>query len=96
MEKKSEYPEIVNKQEVMFIDSTPDENYPLRILQTYRHRCKERWATESDGSCDNPLYRLMNEHQEQRAKLLDKAIAILKVHQRMDEVMGTIYNALIP
>lgn len=71
--KTVELPEIT-KQEVKYIDATPDEGYPLRILQAYRENCDCFWATSADGSCDNPIYTLMNEHQKQRAKILDKAI----------------------
>jgi len=70
-------PEIT-KQEVKYVDSTPDKNYPLRILQAYRDNCDCFWATGIDGSCDNPIYELMNEHQKQRAEILDKAINKLK------------------
>jgi len=68
----------VTKQMVLHIDGTPDENYPLRILQAYRDNCDSMWASSVDGTCDNPIYALMNEHQRQRAEILDEAIAKLK------------------
>lgn len=70
-------PKMTKKQEVLHIDATPDEHYVLRILQAYRMNCDTRFATGTDGTCDNPLFQMMNEHQEQRAKLLDEAIAKL-------------------
>ena len=74
--------DLISKQEILHIDSTPDENYALRILQAYRVNCDTRFATSADGSCDNPLYKMMNEYQEQRAKLLDKAIEILMKNKK--------------
>lgn len=62
------------------IDARPDGDYALRILKHYRRRCDDRWAENTDGTCTNPLLVAMNEHQEQRAEKLDKAIAILKKH----------------
>lgn len=63
---------------IQFIDATPDEDYPLRILKAYRENCNSRWATGTGGECDNLLFALMNEHAEQRAKILDKAIGKLE------------------
>jgi len=68
----------ITKQMVLHVDGTPDENYPLRILQTYRDNCNVMWATTMDGSCDNPLFTEMNKHQRQRAEILDRAMAKLK------------------
>jgi hypothetical protein len=57
-----------------WIDATPDGNYALRILRYYRKKCDARWATDTIGGCDNPIFRLMNDGQEKRAKELDDAI----------------------
>ncbi len=74
-----ELPELT-KQPILFVDGTPDEEYPLRILRAYREQCDCRWADTTDGSdAESPLLKLMNEHCEQRAKVLDKAIALLEV-----------------
>ena len=73
MKTKKKLPELT-QQEILRIDSTPDENYVLRILKAYRDNCNSRWTTVGGGTFDNPLYTLMNEHQEQRSKLLDEAI----------------------
>jgi len=75
--KETTLPEIT-KQEVKYIDATPDEDYPLRILRTYRDNCDCLWATGTDGSCDNPLFQHMNEDQHRRAVILDKAIKKLQ------------------
>ena len=62
------------------IDATPDNNYPLRILRAYRERCNTFWSDSSDPNRepDNPLCKAMNEHQRQRAIILNKAIKILE------------------
>lgn len=73
--------DLNDQQAVMNLDATPDEGYVLRILQAYRDNCNVKWATSTDGTCDNPLYQTMNEHQEERAKLLDSAIEKLKDEQ---------------
>lgn len=65
------------KIEQMFVDATPDEDYPIRILRAYRQRCFEKWATSTDGSCDNQIYQLMNEAQDKRLVIIDKAIETL-------------------
>lgn len=73
----SEWPELT-KQAIENVDGTPDAEYPLRILRAYRQNCDVRWATSTNGECDNPLFALMNEHCKQRAKILDNAISILE------------------
>jgi len=70
--------ENLTQQSIIHVDGTPDENYVLRILQAYRENCNCKWATGTDGSCDNPMFQLMNEHQDQRAELLDQAISELR------------------
>ena len=74
---KSTLPKIT-EQAVMHVDATPDEDYPLRILQAYRQHCDCQWAESTDGEePTNPLLIAMNEMNEARAKILDKAIAKL-------------------
>jgi len=70
----------ITPQPILNIDATPDENYPLRILRTYRANCNCRWSDTKYPDLDtiDPILVLMNKHQEQRALLLDKAIDILK------------------
>jgi hypothetical protein len=67
-----------NQQPVLHIDATPDDGYPLRILEAYRENCNMRWVTGSDGKCEDPFYELMNQLQEERAKILDSAIEKIK------------------
>ncbi len=72
--KKSMLPTI-SQEAVVFIDATPNEDYPLRILRTYRENCNCMWASE----LDHPLIKAMNEAQNKRAEVLDKAIKKLEL-----------------
>ena len=69
-------------QDLLHVDATPDPGYPLRILRAYRELCDAIWSDTTSGpdpsGPENPMFKLMNQHQEQRARLLDRAIAILK------------------
>ena len=61
------------------IDGQPDGNYALRILQYYRLRCNEKIIISGEGTVNiKRVYDIMNEHQDQRAKELDKAIKVLE------------------
>jgi len=66
----------VSKEYLRHVDATPDREYPLRILRVYRQNCDCKWVIESP----NPFYDLMNQHNDQRAKILDEAISILEKH----------------
>jgi len=75
---KRELPEIRNR--VCFyyhIDGTP-EGYALRILQAYREKTEERWEVSGLSEEQSVMYDLMNQHQEERAEELDKAIKVLE------------------
>jgi hypothetical protein len=74
---KMKYPNLT-QQQILYIDGTPNNEYPLRILKAYLENCNCRWATDSSGNCENELFKIMNEHCEQRAKILRKAINILE------------------
>lgn len=63
------------------INSTPDGNYALRILEYYRLRCNDRWDVKGLSDDKTAIYDLMNEHQELRAIELDRAIAILEAKE---------------
>lgn len=65
----------LTQEPLVHVDGTPDEDYPLRILRAHRANCDCRWkVVEGDPS---PLLDAMNATQEQRAALLDAAIAKL-------------------
>jgi hypothetical protein len=67
------------EQPILHVDATPDENYPLRILQAYRRMCDGKWSASSVGVDEtNPLIKALNDMQDKRAKILDKAITKLR------------------
>ena len=74
----------MTQQQIMFVNANPDEMYPIRILQAYLDNTDCRWATETDGSCNNVLFELMNKHCEERAVILRKAINVLQKHYLKD------------
>ena len=65
------------QQPILHVDLTPDDDLPLRILQAYRENCNCKWSTDTEGNCDNPLFALINQHCDERAEILDKAISKL-------------------
>jgi len=72
--KNMELPDI-SQQAVEYIDATPNEDYPLRILKSYRQRCDCNWASVLNH---HPLIQMMNKQNVQRAEILDRAITILE------------------
>lgn len=69
----------LTQQPILYIDGTPNEDYPLRILRAYRQNCNCMWSeTTTGGEPQNPLLQLMNEHNRQRAEILDRAIRLLE------------------
>lgn len=70
-------PEIRNRVDIRHVDGTPD-GYAIRILKAYRLRCNEKWVVEGINDNSKLIYDAMNEHQDLRAKELDRAIAILE------------------
>jgi len=67
---------MFDKEPILHVDYTPDDKYPLRILQAYRENCNVCW--QADSQIDSKICDIMNAHCEQRAAILDKAIAILE------------------
>jgi len=64
----------ITQEPLIHVDATPDDGYVLRILRAHRHNCDCKWV----GTGSNALIDVMNEACDKRAKLLDKAISILK------------------
>lgn len=62
-------PRHPQRQDFLHIDATPDADYPLRILRAYRQQCDVRTLTTPPE-----LGEQMNEWQDHRAAILDKAI----------------------
>jgi len=57
---------------ILEVDATPDEDYPIRILEAYYQNAKRKWTGGSDWE------EKMNRVQEERRKILKKAILTLK------------------
>ena len=68
----------LTQEPIKYVDSTPDENYPIRILEAYRENCNSFWEVHRLTDEEKHFYDIMNEHQISRAKILDKAINKLK------------------
>jgi len=77
---KNDWPELT-QQPIQHIDATPDEDYALRILRAYRENCNVMWSVSSDKDLENPLFEMMNQHNIDRAKILDKAIELLQANK---------------
>ena len=70
----------MKQQENLFIDATPDEDYPIRILKAYRERANYKYS-KSKGEINltnEPIMKAMNDAQDRRAEILDRAIAKLR------------------
>ena len=63
----------VNKKSILYVDATPNDDYPLRILRAYREDCDVVFTSTKE----NPLLVEMNRLQVERAKILDRAISKL-------------------
>jgi environmental stress-induced protein Ves len=72
------------KQEYMHVDSTPDDEYPIRILKMYRFACDTEFSVTGLGEEISEIYDIMNQAQRERAKLLDEAIGTLEKEKRND------------
>lgn len=66
----------VTQEPILHVDCIPDDGYPLRILKAYRENCNIHW--QSDNNTSQIVCNMMNKHCQQRAIILDKAIAILQ------------------
>ena len=72
--------EAIKGEPIRFVDATPDEDYPLRILRAYRENCNCKFVSSLDsiGEEINPALKAMNEANDKRAEILDRAIRKLK------------------
>jgi len=66
----------ISHEYLTYVDATPDRQYPLRILKAHRHNCDCKWVAHPPS----PIYDLVNQSNDQRAKILDEAIEILAKH----------------
>jgi len=78
LKSKTELPDTT-KEPIIHVDASPDAQYPLRILRAHRANCDVLWTDNTEGKKPvGALCELMNEHNRQRAKILDQAIADLE------------------
>jgi hypothetical protein len=68
----------VTQEPVSFVDCTPDDDYPLRILRAHRANADVRWEVSGLPEERRHVYDLMNADCEKRAAILDRAIAALE------------------
>src|SRR3990167_5048390 len=56
-----------------YVDATPDGNYALRLLRQAREDCDIKWSDNTAGlNIKNPLLKVLNNLQKERAKELEK------------------------
>lgn len=79
MTSKTEFPPFT-QEAIQHIDSTPDADYPIRILRAYRSDTNCRYEVTGVDDESKVLWDMLNDHQDQRAKILDKALDILLSH----------------
>jgi hypothetical protein len=72
-------PAETTKEPIEYVDATPDEGYPLRILKAYRENCDRKWSDNLSGvEPQNPLIKMLNDQCDRRAEFLDSAIKFLE------------------
>lgn len=72
----NKFPELTTEP-IEHVDATPDDGYPIRILKAYRENCDVKWSNNTSNN-DARVFAEMNKHQDERAKILDRAIKILE------------------
>jgi len=69
----------LTQEPIQYVDATPDEEYPLRILQAYRENCNCKFTDNTAGNePEHWLCKQMNEDCDKRAAILDRAIMVIK------------------
>lgn len=75
--------ELDNRQSMKYIDSTPDNEYPIRILLAYLEASKTRVSDNSAGlPINNEMCIIMNKANEEREIILREAISTLRKHMK--------------
>lgn len=81
----------MTQESIMHIDSTPNNDYPLRILRAYRANCDVKWSDNTSSAENekqlNPMLKLMNNHCDERAIILDNAISVLENNKIMQSAI---------
>lgn len=69
----------VTQQPILYVDCTPDADYPLRVLRAHRENENVRWDLTGEFSDETRrAHEAMNKGCVKRAALLDDAIVILE------------------
>lgn len=68
----------LTRQQLLSVDMTPDDNLHIRILEAYRINCDCRFVSEPYSI----LVDLMNKDCDKRAKILDRALEILRMYSK--------------
>jgi hypothetical protein len=80
MAKKLDLPPLADRASVLElnVDLTPDDGLPVRILEAYCLRARTKWAVSGLDERARKFFEIMNQHQDERAAILEKAIRQLK------------------
>lgn len=72
-----------DKEDIRYVDATPDDGYPIRILEAHLRGNENLIITDNTEGRppENPALIVMNEASEERAKILRRAIAILSAQR---------------
>jgi len=68
---------VVEKDEIKFIDMTPDDLLPTRILIAYLSSTYSTWETEGLDDSQKKMYDILNQAQLERRDILRSAIDLL-------------------
>lgn len=71
-------PKILNRSNILYVDMTPNDMLPIRILEAYLDKSREKWEVHGLSKKESAIYEMMNEYQDQRAKILENAIKRLQ------------------
>jgi len=68
----------LTKLPIFSVDATPDDDYPIRILKAYLLNTQCKWIVHGLPESDSIIYDMMNETQDKRRVILEKAISKLE------------------
>lgn len=74
--KNTETPPLTQRP-ILGVDATPDEQYPIRILEAYLYNARTNWEVSGLNEGATKVYEEMNRHQAERVLILERAIAAL-------------------
>lgn len=71
---ETKLPPLRNRRRFKYVNTTPDDEYPIRILKAYLLDARTEWETQGLPENQILLYVAMNENQAKRREILMKAI----------------------